>query len=224
MTNSVLLRWQKNELFHTIAQLGFQLAEFEWRPVPGSLSRSVLTHRPTSYYFSFEVDSGGSYYLEYSPGKDLLIVNDIENEWEMLHEDFSDWLQSIKREIETPDLWETIADGPGLFTSASVSDVENTPFTPDEREYISQQLHEIETYLITTQIFSEEQAEFVRKRLNYLEGAAHRSGRIDWLNTAVGVIFSIMVSAAFAPQQARDLWQFVAAAFKHLLNHFPALP
>ncbi len=222
-----MLKSQANAIFDILRGLEFEPTDFVWETrdsiqTPG-LKVSSLVHKPTGYYYVFDFHEN-KHWTMHSPGSDQLVEQQYPGSWDYQQKYVRTWLENLKQEVEAPNLWGALSQETKLVEAASATNTDNTPFTTEEQQYISQQLQEIETYLITTQALNDEQAEFVRRRLNYLDGAAKRSGRVDWVNTMVGVIFSIIISAAFAPEQARELFRFVTTAFRGLLNQLPALP
>ncbi len=221
-----LLKSQRNDVLETIRNKGLDPLEFEWdtrgsKHVHGSVSG--IFHRPTGYYFIFEHTPTHRVSV-YSPGSDTLHTTASRPEWNQQLRDVRKWLDYLKRESEAPDLWAEIAQETTIAEAASSETASNTPLTPQEQEYISSQLQEIKQYLITTHDLSEDHAEFVEGRLNYLEEAAKREGRQDWLHTAIGVVFTISVGIALAPGAARELLWFVTNTFRQLVDTIPSLP
>jgi hypothetical protein len=114
-----LLRTQKNELVPIAHSVGFDMADFEWehddsfqekRPagyrmgqrttVTDTLLVSVLVHKRSGFYCKFGRDK-----LVVSPGADELI--------ETIHitdrkVGFREWLVNLKRQVGSPDLWDTL--------------------------------------------------------------------------------------------------------------------
>lgn len=227
MLDGLLLKTQRNEVFEAISDRGFQPSQFEWQesrsPRRAKTKVALIVHRSTGHYFMF--DNPGELRVSVgSPGGSTPKSSVRAETWDQQLSHVRDWLQCLEREIEAPDLWAEIAQERTLAEAASSAPATNRPFTPDEQSYISEQLHEIETYLITTQNLTEEHTEFVRTRLNYLGEAAERQGRQDWLHTAIGVVVTIVMGIALAPDAARELFRFVAGAFRQLLDGILSLP
>jgi len=120
----------------------------------------------------------------------------------------------LKREIDAPDLWNSISQGTDLIDSAA-SDTPNTPFTPDEKKYILSGLNEIKQYFLTAHKLD---SELVEGRINYLIEASERLGRKDWKNLLLATLISIIVSAAFPPEMVRELFIFVGTVLRQILE------
>ncbi len=228
-SKNLLLRTQANDVFQAIRQAGldpssFELVEQDSLITPNLLVPAVV-HKPTGYYCRFDGDANHLYDVRWSPAAQSMVGNLNVSKWDNNQIVIvRSWLVYLKREIEVPDFWASLAQETQLIEAASSSETGNTLFTSDEQVYISNQLREIENFLLTSHNLNKEQAEFVRNRLNYLEAASKRIGRVDWVNALVGVVFSVLVSAAFAPDEARNLLHFVTNALGQLLKSFPALP
>ncbi len=135
---------------------------------------------------------------------------------------FFRWLDSLRREVASPDLWTTVSQEKVLTEAAS--GVTNTPFTTKEQQYISQQLHEIKEYLFSTQDLSNQHREFVTRQLDYLKEAAKRQGRTDWLKMTVGTLLGIVMQTALTSEAARELFRFAGNALSQLLGGILLLP
>jgi hypothetical protein len=98
----------------------------------------------------------------------------------------SRWLQDVKRDLKTPDLWAELQREAELL-GANFDDVtENSPFTSDEQNEIAGRLRELADHARRTYSLSEAQIRLLDAKLGYLVGAAGRLGRIDWLNAFAG--------------------------------------
>lgn len=218
---NLVLKTQRNDLLKAMKNRGLNPTEFVWK-VQESLKTvemnvSRLVHEPTDYYYLFDFNQGGCW-CEYSPGQDTNVVRDNPGFWERQYQYALNWLDYLKREIEAPDLWATIAEEKAIVLAASAEEIENNPFTPEEQKQITVHLNEIKQYLAQTQELKEQQADFANRRFDYLADAATRMGRKDWLNLAVGVITGVIIQLTFQPGFIHELWQFIANIFKPFLG------
>jgi len=180
---------------------------------------SALVHRPTGYYFLFDfIDQ--EHWAERSPGSDSPLDTKYPKVWGNQRVYVYEWLGYLKREIEAPDLWAEISQETELAEAVVSTEIGNTPFTEGEQQLIAERLEEIGKFLATTQTLSDEQAQFVKKRLNYLADAASRLGRQDWLHTTIGVLFTIITGVALAPNQARELFRFATEMLRQVFGGF----
>jgi hypothetical protein len=100
------------------------------------------------------------------------------------------WLTYLKREINTPGLWGSLAEERELF-SAEPAGAVNAPFNAEEQGQIKRAIDEIRVYITTTYTLAGEPLRRVNAKLDYLIDASTRLGRIDWKNTFVGTLLSL---------------------------------
>jgi hypothetical protein len=75
-----------------------------------------------------------------------------------------------------------------LFSQASDSIIENTPFTPDEQKQITDQLRVMVERVQGTDSLSPAQVKALNDKLKYAVEASRRLGRKDWFFLFAGVI------------------------------------
>jgi hypothetical protein len=223
-----LLNSQRNEIFTKIQTAGFDPATFKWENRPGlsDMFQTVpyLVHVPSDYSFQFDLLKGGEW-CRYSPGENKFIDEQYPGTRPGLLSYFTYWLQYLKREIEAPDLWSAISGETRLVFGTSVTDSStNTFFSIPERERISRSLGEIRAYLVATSLLTEIRLKFIEERLHYLEDAAGRMGRSDWMNLALSTLVNIVVGVALAPEKVKELLRLAGSALAWVLGGTPILP
>jgi len=224
----LILPTQKSQVFSCVQESGLIPSDFEWeeydsKESPG-LKVSRLFHRPTGFYFIFDFYEDHHFGV-WSPTEYNTIGLAKTDTWGFQFDRVKGWLKYVKREIEEPDLWEALSQETKLAEVASSSETTNSPFTPEELQYISRQVEEIKGYLIETHsLADEEQRKFVNTRLNYLVDSAQRQGRRDWLHTTIGVVVTVVVGIGLAPDETRELFRFVATAFGQFFGGTPPIP
>jgi hypothetical protein len=119
----------------------------------------------------------------------------------------------VRKEVDAPDLWASVV-GEHALSDAASSTSDNRLFTLSERSLIAAQLEELESNVLAGQQFQAKQAEFIEGQFAYLKDASERLGRKDWLNIALGTLVTIIVSAAFAPDQAKALLGMAGTLFQ----------
>jgi hypothetical protein len=225
ITNSLLLKSHRNEVFLAIKERQLNPLEFEWHEVASDQSDdtkvSLLVHRPTTLYFLFDVLERLPH-CTYSPGTDRTVAVEYPGDWEGQFNHCKKWLDNLKREIDEPDLWATVTEEKQLVASAS-ADIENAPFSAGEMQRISIAITEMRTYVVQTGNPTEQQLQFISARLAYLEDASKRLGRKDWLTLAVGVITNIVVGVALAPDAARELFRMAGRLLGWIAPAVPLL-
>jgi hypothetical protein len=124
--------------------------------------------------------------------------------WPTVVERLQRWAGEVKRDIDTPDLWAELQRDRELLTSTRYEDVENTPFTSDEQAKIAERLEQIKEYIRATYELTADQYATIDARLDHLEGAAGRVGRIDWRNQLLGVFLGLLVDAVLPAEPVRQ--------------------
>jgi hypothetical protein len=102
--------------------------------------------------------------------------------------------------------------------------LENTPFTPTERRRIEETLDEVLQEVQRTQHLTGEQTQLLAAMIAEVKEAATRFGRKDWLLLLYGNLINIAIQAAFAPDQARNIWRIAGQALGWLFQTTPFLP
>ncbi len=93
---------------------------------------------------------------------------------------------------------------------------ENVAFSTAELSEIAELLHSVNEHLRNTAALTEGELSLIADKLSYLEEAAHRQGKKDWIHTAIGVVATISVGVGLAPDQARALGQLLSQGLRAL--------
>lgn len=214
----ILLKSQKNELFDQILEVGLSPSQFDFEEtVSDFLARdmvTVLRFKNSNYYFKFDFRDS-QHYSTFSPGNDKLIQQEYPGDWSHQRECVSQWLGSLKREVELPDKWGQIFDSAKQIGAVGV-DQENTPFTFVEVQEI-QGAAERAKHNISQLTLQEDQFKLLCQKLDYVADKAKTLGRIDWKNLFIGTIVATTVQIALPPETARSLWMLVREAFQKIL-------
>jgi hypothetical protein len=219
--DATLRKTEKNGVLQLLEMRAFDPVQFDWsekvvierqRTISTAYQVSVLTHRPTGYYMSF-----GSSYMQWSPGRESKVES---------YQHLGDgsikfsccemWLLELRKEVDAPDLWGSIAQETALPKAASSSSLDNRPFTAAERSLIAAKLDEIKAFLLEGQQFATEQAETVEREFAYLREASERLGRKDWLNNFLGVMMSLVIGLVLDPGKAKGILHLAGEAFQSL--------
>jgi hypothetical protein len=225
-----VLKSQKDVVFNDIKGVGLDPASFVWSEVPSSIrpetTVSKLEHRDSGFYFLFDHgrDSAyGSHFLECHPGEELPIYREYSGGWDTLKQSFITWLRSVKREMETPDLWSRLANEPALFAVVSNMPLGNELLTSAEQSKIADAVGEIRAYLKEKEVLDEQRWNVVDNKLDSIIDASQRLGRKDWVLLTLGAVVSIFVSGAFAPEQAAIYFQYAMNVFRAALEQMRML-
>lgn len=223
---------QRNELFDILEKLGFDPKnDFSVDVVKAFVNypystvkeqRLVLTLiSKDRYQFNLgPVELSKACFKGYfcSPGpENLQHRNNQWLDWKGVVTHFGAWAQNLAAELKHPDFWQTGSETKRIVESATRDDIENTPFSPEEQKALHQKLDEIKNYVLATHNLSEEQAETLTKRFDYLKDSATRVGRKDWVVIALGIISGYYLQAALPPEALKDVikltWGLVSEFF-----------
>jgi len=216
----LLEKEQRNAIFKAIQEVGLDPSEFDF---DYGDAEGRISHRRSESYFMIGGDPG-KYVGSYLFGEASLWPYEVYS-WSAVEDRVRGWLADVKRDLETPDLWDELRRETELLGVASDQTSENTPFTPDEQAQIEKRLRELREYARTTYSLSEPQMQVLDAKLDYLVEATRRQGRTDWFLLFYGAIFSYVLSAALPPETARDIAVMFLRGLAHLLgHHIPELP
>ncbi len=227
MGKRILLNSQINDILKYIDNAGLNHNDFQWLVKNSSISPywevPTLIHKPTGYYFKFDTKQG-NLVSEYFPNKAGVVYTQTWPIWDPQFNDFIIWLDLLKNELGTPNLWETILSEERLFGDVSEGDLSNDPFNITEQKYIWSKILEIEIFLKDNLDLLEKDIVIIKTRLNYLVEASKRLGRKDWLNILMGVSFKIAFDLALSSGPAKEFFKFIGSAFGHILSGPVLLP
>lgn len=183
-----------------------------------------MIRQGADFYYFIDLFADG-YRVRYRPAADRPHDKSGSGSWnEVVETTFPEWLSFVEREVSAPDLWGQLSAERELVDAAS-GPAENTPFTPEERGQISAQLEEIREFLFATEELSAERQQAIESRLKYLEEAAGRLGRIDWVNIFVSTIFQFAFNAIVSTSAVQDVLRMAAQGIGPLFGpEIPGLP
>lgn len=215
-----LLRSQKNQVFEIIKGQGLDPFNFEWTTSQSGYNEGdvipCLKYRNTPYYFNFDRNKK-EHWTTFSPG-----YQEIEEKWApctwkdqliMVEE----WLKNLKREIE-PDMWDKLSE---FHFEASVSvdpEVENKSFSSKEITLLAEGMNKIRHYLEIELEANEVQTKLIDEKIDYLIDAAKRQGRLDWIHTSIGVVFTLYTALGLTVEHGKMLMQLLKATVRGMVG------
>jgi hypothetical protein len=211
-------KWKRNQIFEAIQSVGLDAKDFDFEDGDAGVQ---IKHKWSDSYFIIGGDPGhyvGRYVVGDSSDWQYEVYT-----WESIIRRVSGWVEEVKRDLETPDLWAELQRETELLVGASNKANENTPFTPEEQKEIVGQLQEMAEYAKRRYSLSGPEMQILNAKLDYLVRAAGRLGRIDWLNVFAGVILGFILTAAVPPESARHILLELLRAIGHLFGQ-PKLP
>jgi hypothetical protein len=213
-----LLRTQKNAIFEAIRAHGHDPGSFvlenteQWDGLFASLS-----HKASRYRFGIKDNGSQGWILVYSPADDKAEAEIGIGNWPDVMTVFDHWLDLLDRETNAPDLWaDYFGRSAGGFVTVLSQD-DDGPFSAAEREEIAIRLESVRVYLVQQGISGAALADSEEK-LDYLAKAVDRLSRRDWKSIALSVAFQISLQAAFAPEQAKHLFEIMISPVRLLFG------
>jgi hypothetical protein len=212
----LLQKWHTNDIYKAIEAAGLDPRQFD---LDDSGAEVRVKHRRIDSYFII----GGN--VGHLVGR-YVFANAVEwpyevYSWDALMPRVQRWLQFVKHDLDTPDLWAELQREGELLRVGSNEVAENAPFTPEEQKAIAGRLDDLAKYIRTMHSLSQAQMQPLEEKLDYLVEASGRLGRKDWLNAFIGITLAFMLSAALAPESARTMFLTFLRAIGHL---YPELP
>ena len=221
-TFSLLNKVTKNAIFEAIEAGGLHPKEFDLQ------DDDVEVRLKYNWSAScFTIRSEGAKFVGRSVAGDFWDMPFEVYSWEAVTQRISGWLDYVKLDLNTPDLWAELHRDNQLLVGATSDDVTgNTGFTPDEQNEIATRLQTLAEDARRTYSLSAEQVRVLDAKLAYLVNAARRLGRKDWLNVCAGVILTLIIGAVLPPSAPRDMFLGLLRAIGHLygLPDLPMLP
>ncbi len=228
----MLHKKQTNDLFSLVVQQGFIANDFIIdQQINDRTSVTLIKHKLSNYYFNMRVGKAVTQgnreisviYLSYTSDTESVIFNPTKaknsgfaENWQLVKDTFSHWLNILKEEQLTPDLWAEAAKTAQLF--APTSTPTDDKFTRTELAEVQGQLRLLQQSFATAAL-----PEAARQKLIELtQTAAVKAEGLtkkDWQNWIIGGFISAIASCALNPIQAAEVLKLVKAAFGGLFLH-----
>jgi hypothetical protein len=217
-----LLGSQRNQIFTTLQNRGFAPADFDLQDIVIGEQEAVrLVQKATNYHFQITIRrfSTPPFVATYSPGSEFSSEIQSCATWSDVVMNLEFWVSYILRETEAPDLWDGLEGGNQLLQDATDEQPsDNLPFTQAELPKVRECLENIKEYVLKTHELSEAQIKIVDARFEYMEEAATRLGRKDWINIVISGLLGLATTLTFSGDSTRDLFQFAGQVVRQLLG------
>jgi hypothetical protein len=194
-------KWQKNQVFDAIKAIELDPAEFD---LDNDDTATRIKHRWSESCFTIGGEPG-HYIGTYIVGDGQPWRYDAYS-WQAVMRKVEPWLNDVKGDLETPDLWAELQREAELLDAGSGGPADNTPFTLDEQKEIAERLRQIADDTKNTYSLSEAQVRALNAQVDYLVDAAGRLGHTDWRAVVISAMLSFVLSTALPPESARHLF------------------
>lgn len=180
-----------------------------------------ITHKPSAFYFNIS-SLGASYRVSCLPGSKPQVVHVNVSNWTEVLTRCKAWIARVIREVEQPDPWSLLNQGKVLTDELPGAGQGLEKLDPLQLKSVEAFVQSIKDYITREVNPTEDQLRTIDQKLNYLIESAKRQSKQDWAHTAIGVVVTIAIGLAMAPDQANNLFQmtsgFIKTLFVHLLT------
>jgi hypothetical protein len=206
-------KFERNTTFVAVREAGFDPTEFELHTRG---PETELLHSPSHSRLAIGLNDYAKRWVDAVVARRPAACMGM-SEWNAA---LDSWLAELK-DLDTPDLWESLADPPQLLDLSSGTD--NSRFSAWEQAEITRQFAALITE--TEDSLPHEDKLRLEERIAYLEEAAMRVGRLDWRTLVVGALLGDVVTGLLPPDATRVVLLGLFRALAHLLGHqLPELP
>ena len=216
-----ILPSQSAQLAQAITNHGLDVQTFRFmEDAPHAKVRhfdAVVLRRNTPYFFGIH-SPDDRFPVDMSPTFDRVRESLEIAEWgDVAGSAMSAWLESVARELATPDLWAEIARG-HLAAPASDASDSNAMFDESERSAIVAGLAELRALVRASDRLTAEQARIANERFDYLEAATERLGRLDWRSAFLGAVIDLALQAIIPVDVVQGIFGMAARLFGQILG------
>ncbi|MFC1693675.1 hypothetical protein ACFL1R_09240 [Candidatus Latescibacterota bacterium] len=212
-----LLKTQKNKVLNILQEQNLPLSDFKWKHSPYSITNDnclILNYKDGKFYFDFCIYKNKSDFCRYSPAETRYTLDIPTTSWGVMLANVTKWAYCLKREIEAPDLWEEFEKYRTSFSLVPSGEIVNENIPYHEAERIIEAIHSLESEIAKKFELDEQQIKFVNSKLEYLEGAVKRLGRLDWVSICMATFMSIASHLALNPEEAVKLGNLFKTYFE----------
>lgn len=224
---SELFTSQKDKLYNYIRVVsGLDPSDFEWNVHVQSDDGGIgerLFHTPTKFYFSVRRSTTRAveFNVEIYPAShtDCKLTGIKYIPWEQAENRFQEWIDVVRREHETPDFWNQLAEGPLPTLKPDVD--EEAKFTKAEVEKVNVSVDQ----LVGAIRDNSEKLDFTREQLDYLIGGvedlkslAPSLTKRQFKHTLAGIAFTLLAQVAYNPERTTALMIMIGEAFDWLMQ------
>lgn len=191
----------------------------------------TFTHRPSHYRFTFRYQRRGDdprpgaeqrrHSVEFSPGDGVRDEAHHNLAWEHALGHFERWLRLLRREINAPDLLAQAEEERRRLLEVHEWLDSEEPIAPEEQAALREELEGVKEELADLRIYSEEQLETIRGRIDELEADLGTTQRWKWATLALGMPFRIQTLLEMDADQFQQLWTRIVRLISDLPRLLP---
>lgn len=221
--DKVILNSQRGNIFKKIISLQMDPAMFLWDTVPSKFVEDSnvprVKYSGSDFYFIFDYQQDGKNYGIYSPSDDSMVKEVAIGAWKEALEVFFSWLNLLKDEVETVDMWAK------LEQYMPLEPIEIEQYTAQEKLFAHKQVEGIRLVLaklkdsLNTEFkIDQEKGQLIQAHFDYLMDCTKHVSPIDWKDTLVRSGMGIAFILNLNPEQTKAMWDVFMNCFKGLLH------
>ena len=226
-----LKREQKNSVITLINEAGLILSDFKWEDM--GFAKDRIVYKEAEFYFNIALTHQHDFTVSFTPGGERMLVNEGPlSSWFPPTLETIDvppsvlswcriWVENLKKELETPDLWAAIEISSAYDQSRrrfweSPDDLPNDPLTDSEKRNIEENLATFQEQIDRVLELNDEQKKFLAAQIEYFRSASERLGKRDLKMILTGGLIQLVVGLALNPELARTFFNMAALFFQGL--------
>lgn len=205
-------KWERNSIHEAVAEGGLDAIEcsFDDHQVPWRLN-----HTPSGAYVLIG-GRRGHHELTAVVGDGPPRQFDSYT-WLSVNEKIKGWAREVRRDVDTPDLWDEVRRRQAVLTGAVFENSDNSAFTAAEQGEIVDRVRQIKE-LVRAQPISEAQMRSAEAKLDFLVEAVRHQGRKEWALMFVGAVVSVIVADLLPREAMGDILSMASHVLGHLFG------
>lgn len=214
MPHSGLLESQKNEIFDSLVEYGFNPADFI---INDSNQSASVFYKIREYYcliyFSPEYFTGK---LIVCPGTErrLDTYHPEHPNWSDYKQYIKRWIIDLRRELNTESKWRKL-ESEKVFLSRTIN-ATGERFTESESLLVKEKVDQIKKGLNSIGL-EVQQINQLNEKLDNLVELTKTLTKINWIEILIGTLISQILSLKIPSDKAEELWTLVRDAFSNWL-------
>ena len=138
---------------------------------------------------------------------------------------FREWAEFVAKNLKAAPVWSPLsAVGEAALRPSPLDQIGSQSFTREELKEISSSIADLKRQLQRSRQYSSADLALITDRLSYLEEAAGRLNRKDWVMVVVGVAVNTGSTLHLSPDLGRELMRTISDTFKWIAGGQPLLP
>jgi hypothetical protein len=216
-----LLPSQKDKIFELIVESGLSPAQFiikddnykDNNTIPNTHTYTGIFLTKTEYYYLFK-NSGSSFLSERCPGNDTYFSIIKYSNWKDQIYYFSNWLETLHRELNTPNKWERLKYEIESFEVKFENGEDK--FNIEEYEELKNNIKRLKEGLGSIGL-SADQVKILNEKLDNVTEFAKTFSKFDLKAYFIGTVTSIIIQLAIPPDNAKTIWLIIKSIFNTFL-------